>query len=72
MGERLQDRYRLDERIATGGMGTVYQAHDERLNRKVAVKLLKEDLAGDVRFVERFRREARAVASLSHPNIANV
>jgi len=69
---RLQNRYRLDERIASGGMGAVYTAHDERLGRKVAVKLLKDDLAHDVRFVERFRREARAVAALGHPNIANV
>ena len=69
---RLIDRYRLEERLAAGGMGTVYEATDERLNRRVAVKLLKEELAGDPLFVERFRREARAVAGLSHPNIASV
>ena len=69
---RLQGRYRLDARLASGGMGAVYTAHDERLGRKVAVKLLKDDLAHDVRFVERFRREARAVAALGHTNIANV
>ncbi len=68
----LSGRYRLQERLATGGMGTVYSGVDERLGRRVAVKLLKEDLAGDPRFVERFRREARAVAALSHPNIASV
>lgn len=72
VGTRLQDRYVLDERIAVGGMGSIMSATDERLGRHVAVKMLKEELAHDPRFVERFRREARAVASLSHPNIANV
>ena len=71
-GTSLQNRYRVDHRIAAGGMGAVYEAMDERLNRLVAVKILKRELAFDPRFVERFKREARAVASLSHPNIANV
>ena len=69
---RLLDRYHLEDRIAAGGMGTVWAAQDERLGRRVAVKMLKDDLAGDSKFVERFRREARAVAALGHPNIANV
>jgi serine/threonine-protein kinase len=69
---QLADRYRLEERLATGGMGAVHAATDERLGRRVAVKLLKEELADNPTFVERFRREARAVAALSHPNIANV
>lgn len=68
----LAGRYVLIERIAAGGMGSVHKATDERLGRTVAVKLLREELAGDPRFVERFRREARAVAALSHPNIAGV
>ncbi len=68
----LADRYRLEERVASGGMGTVFAATDERLHRRVAVKVLKEDLAGDARFVERFRREARAAAALTHPNVATV
>jgi serine/threonine protein kinase len=68
----LIDRYELSERVATGGMGTIYQAHDHRLGRRVAVKLLKDELAQDPRFVERFRREARAAAALSHPCIAAV
>lgn len=72
IGTVLSERYRLDERIASGGMGSVYAATDERLQRKVAVKLLKEGLAEDPTFIERFRREARAAGALSHPNIAGV
>ena len=53
-------------------MGVGYRAHDERLGRAVVVKILRAHLAGDPRFVERFRREARAVASLSHPKIAGI
>ena len=53
-------------------MGTVFSAVDERLKRRVAVKLLKEELSSDPRFIERFRREARAAAALSHPNVASV
>jgi eukaryotic-like serine/threonine-protein kinase len=71
-GTKLAGRYVLVEVIAAGGMGTVHKATDERLGRAVAVKILRDDLAGDPRFVERFRREARAVAALSHPNIAGV
>ncbi|MEA2452660.1 MAG: eukaryotic-like serine/threonine-protein kinase [Actinomycetota bacterium] len=68
----LSDRYRLGDKIATGGMGTVYRAEDEKLGRTVAIKLLASNLADDSNFVERFRREARASAGLRHPNIANV
>jgi len=68
----LQGRYRLNHWLAAGAMGTVYEATDERLNRHVVVKVLKEGLSQDASFVERFRREARAVAALSHPNIASV
>ena len=71
-GSLLSDRYRVEERIAMGGMGSVYLATDERLDRHVALKVLKEELADDERFVERFRREARAAGALSHPNIAGV
>lgn len=71
-GTLLSDRYRIDRRLAVGGMGTVYVATDERLGREVAVKVLKEELAHDERFVERFRREARAAGALTHPNVANV
>ena len=72
IGTVLSERYRLDERIASGGMGSVYAATDQRLQRTVAVKLLKEGLAEDPTFIERFRREARAAGALSHPNIAGV
>lgn len=68
----LGGRYKLEERVASGGMGTVYIAIDKRLDRRVAVKLLGEHLAHDATYIERFRREARAAAALSHTNIAAV
>jgi serine/threonine protein kinase len=68
----LGDRYRLVRRIATGGMGSVWEAVDTVLHRRVAVKILSEALASDEQFIERFRREARAAAGLSHPNVARV
>lgn len=71
-GSVFSDRYRIEERIATGGMGAVYLTTDQRLDRQVALKVLKEELADDERFVERFRREARSAGALSHPNIAGV
>jgi serine/threonine-protein kinase len=72
-GQRLlHGRYRIEAPIASGGMGTVFGGVDERLQRRVAVKLLRDDLASDPKFVERFRREARSVAALAHPNIATV
>ncbi|HYO60616.1 MAG TPA: protein kinase [Actinomycetota bacterium] len=71
-GRLLGERYLLEEQIAAGGMGTVYAATDQRLHRRVAVKLLKGGLADDERFVARFEREARAAAALSHPNVAAV
>ncbi len=71
-GVLVGGRYRLEELIAEGGMGEVWRARDELLDRDVAVKLLREALASDPNTVERFRREARAAGSLSHPNMANV
>jgi eukaryotic-like serine/threonine-protein kinase len=68
----LGNRYRLGERIAVGGMGAVYRAVDETLGRQVAVKALRRELAADATFLERFRREARAAAGLSHPGVAGV
>ena len=67
----LGDRYRLGERIA-GGMGSVYRAVDESLGRHVAVKVLRRELAAEPAYLERFRREARASAALSHPGVAGV
>jgi hypothetical protein len=68
----LGRRYRLLERIASGGMGTVWEAEDTILHRRVALKLLSESLSSDEQFVERFLREARAAAGLSHPSVAGV
>ncbi|WP_407345102.1 protein kinase domain-containing protein [Pengzhenrongella phosphoraccumulans] len=71
-GLALGERYRLDHRIAVGGMGEVWSAHDVALARDVAVKVLRDEFAGDAGFLERFRTEARNSASLQHPNIAAV
>ena len=71
-GVAIAGRYRLERRLATGGMGTVHAAIDERLGRRVAVKVLRDELARDARSRERFRREARAVAALNHPSIAAI
>jgi serine/threonine-protein kinase len=68
----LDGRYHVLERIAAGGMGEVYRAHDAVLAREVAVKVLHRSLASDAGFVDRFRREARAAATLNHPNIVAV
>src|SRR3954454_21567042 len=68
----LGDRYRLQQRIAIGGMGEVWRATDALLGRRVAVKGVKPEDAADPHFVERFRNEARHTASLSDPGIANV
>jgi serine/threonine-protein kinase len=72
VGHLLSDRYRLDAQIGTGGMSTVYRAFDTVLERPVAVKLMHREIASDDDQLERFRREARAVAQLSHPHIVNV
>src|SRR5665811_367320 len=72
LGTSLNGRYRLEARIASGGMSTVYRALDEILERQVAVKLMNREIASDSDQLERFRREARAVAQLSHPHIVGV
>src|SRR6476659_3765825 len=72
VGEALSDRYELEELVGTGGMSSVFRAHDRLLDRKVALKVLHEQYAADADYVERFRREARSVAALSHPNIVTV
>jgi serine/threonine-protein kinase len=68
----LGGRYLIERPLGHGGMATVYLAHDEELHRSVAVKLLAENLAGDAAFRERFLREARLAARLSHPNVVSV
>ncbi len=68
----LNDRYRIEETLGSGGMSVVYRAHDLMLERPVAVKVLREDFSRDEAFRERFRQEARAAANLSHPNIVTV
>jgi eukaryotic-like serine/threonine-protein kinase len=68
----LDGRYHMVERVAAGGMGEVFRAHDAVLAREVAIKVLHRSLAGDPAFVDRFRREARAAAGLAHPNIVAV
>jgi serine/threonine-protein kinase len=71
-GELISDRYRIEDRLGSGGMSSVFRATDTILERTVAVKILAEHLSDDERFVARFRREALAVAKLVHPNIVQV
>src|SRR3954462_10120822 len=71
-GELVANRYELLELVGTGGMSSVYRALDTLLERHVALKVLHPHYGGDDEDVERFRREARSVAQLSHPNIVTV
>ncbi|UYB44973.1 Stk1 family PASTA domain-containing Ser/Thr kinase [Streptomyces sp. Je 1-4] len=72
VGQLLDGRYRVQARIAAGGMATVYQAVDTRLDRLLALKVMHPTLATDAAFVDRFIREAKSVARLSHPNVVGV
>ncbi|MFJ8857327.1 Stk1 family PASTA domain-containing Ser/Thr kinase [Streptomyces sp. NPDC102451] len=72
VGQLLDGRYRIDARIAVGGMATVYRAMDTRLDRVLALKVMHPALATDAAFVERFIREAKSVARLAHPNVVAV
>src|SRR3954465_1020380 len=72
VGTLLSGRYRLDAQIGTGGMSTVYRAFDTVLERRVAIKVMHRETATDSDQLERFRREARAVAQLNHPHIVTV
>ncbi|MDQ0876617.1 beta-lactam-binding protein with PASTA domain/tRNA A-37 threonylcarbamoyl transferase component Bud32 [Paenibacillus sp. V4I3] len=72
IGRKLGGRYEILDRIGGGGMALVYKGHDLLLNRKVAVKVLRQQYVHDEEFIRRFRREAQAAASLSHPNIVSI
>ena len=71
-GQKINDRYQIIRMIGEGGMANVYLAHDTILDRDVAVKILRGDLADDAKFVRRFQREAISASSLSHPNIVEM
>ena len=68
----IAERYEIISRIGSGGMADVYKAKDHKLNRLVAVKVLKPEFREDTTFIGKFRKEAQAAAGLSHPNIVNV
>src|SRR3954453_19447368 len=68
----FDSRYRIMRKLGSGGMANVYLAEDQELGRNVAIKILNERHAGDEQFVERFRREAKSAAGLSHPNIVSI
>ena len=72
VGELVGGRFELEELVGEGGMSSVYRAYDSVLERRVAVKILHEHYSSDPEYVERFRREARAIARLSHPNVVTV
>ena len=72
IGMMIGDRYEILEKIGTGGMSDVYKAKDIKLNRYVAIKVLKQEFAENKNFVSKFRVEAQAAAGLMHPNIVNV
>ena len=72
VGEKIAERYEVEELVGHGGMSSVYKAQDTLLERHVALKILHEQYSADDDFVERFKREARSVAQLQHPNIVTV
>ncbi len=72
VGLVLENRYRVERRLARGGMSTVYEGVDLRLDRRVAIKVMAEALASDPAFLASFNREARSAARLSHLNVVSV
>jgi serine/threonine-protein kinase len=72
VGDVVADRYEVEELVGAGGMSSVYRAHDRLLDRKVALKVMHQQFVDEPEYVERFRREARSVAALSHPNVVTV
>ena len=71
-GELIDNRYKIVKSIGEGGMANVYLAWDTILERDVAVKILRGDLADDEKFIRRFQREANSASSLKHPNIVEM
>src|SRR5919107_747566 len=72
IGTLIGERFRLEEKVGSGGMSSVYRAYDPTLERRVAIKMMHRDISSDPAQLERFRREARAVARLNHPHIVTV
>ena len=72
IGSVFDGRYRIERKLGAGGMADVYLAEDQELGRRVAIKILNDRHANDDQFVERFRREAKNAAALSHPNIVSI
>ena len=72
VGVILGERYEVVSRIGSGGMADVYKAKDHKLNRFVAMKVLKPEFSADTNFIRKFQREAQAAAGLAHPNVVNV
>lgn len=71
-GTVIGERYEITDKVGSGGMADVYKAMDKRLNRYVAIKILKSEYSADAKFVSKFKAEAQSVAGISHPNIVNV
>ena len=71
-GMTISHRYDIVDKVGSGGMADVYKAKDKKLNRFVAIKVLKREYSTDKNFVNKFRGEAQSAAGLSHPNIVNV
>ncbi len=72
IGTVVLGRYRIDGELDSGAMGTVYRGTNLRLDREVAIKVMRDQLAHDRRLIERFKREARVASKLSHPNLISV
>ena len=71
-GMYISDRYEIIDKVGSGGMADVYKAKDHKLNRLVAVKVLKQEFSENANFVSKFRAEAQAAAGMMHPNIVTV